>query len=555
MGLLSWFRKAVTPPKVTTRVVLRKSPLNLQFQRIGGGLTPADVSSIIRKADQGYPATFVDLTNESRQKDGHFQSTCGTRDTAVGLVDLEFIEPKDATPDEKAACDLCRRVRDDFKNWPALIEHLTASYTFGHATSELVWEKTEDGLIIPREAAPIHPRDFIFSQEDGALRYRTQLFDQVGVDLLAENPGRIIQVQRRIVGDILAREGLARVIVWAALMRNWSLADWVALGEIGWKPWRIAQYEDGSQQEDIDNLVTALEEIGSTGIAAIPKKSNLNVEWPKGSSGSSQGSVHKELFDTLGREMSKAVLGQTTTVEAGPSGDRGGVQARDALRTDLREGDARAVASALRYQLFGPAVAVNIGADVRVPVPWFQTEESADQKAFSEAVKNLQDAGLRIPAKWVRDEVGMPEPLDGDEVLEPPKPVAVQVPPGAPIDEADPQNPDDEPIPPPEKAAQAKAIDENGDELPSEGRDYTDDVETSTKKIAARELSLTIASVVSAVQSAGSYQEAKAAILEKYRGMAPPRELARLLEGALLMTQAAGTLAVNEETPELTGAK
>jgi len=424
MGLRDWYRKltAPTPTKVSSSAepIAHDKPLWQQFQRIGGGLTPVDVSEILRQADMGQPARLVDLANESRQKDGHLQGVLSTRERAVALVDLDFVEPENPKRAEKKATDLCRRIRDEFRNWPLLIQHLTGAFLPGHATVELRWEETSDGLLIPVECMPIHTRDFIFNRANGSLRYRRSLTDTEGVDILAENPGRIIQLQRRIVGDVPAREGLARCLVWGALFRNWDLRDWIALGEIGWKPWRWASYEKGMTNEDVERLLRSLERLGTQGVAVLPKSTELNVEWPKGAATSSNGAgVHRELFDTIGREMSKAVLGQTTTTEAGPNGDRASTETRDGVRMDIREEDCRAVAAALRYHLFMPAIAVNIpgSSGMRIAAGVFQTDEGEDRQKFATAVKFLRDAGLKIPAKWVRDEVGMPEPKGDEELL------------------------------------------------------------------------------------------------------------------------------------------
>jgi phage gp29-like protein len=439
---VGWVRKMGAPPPSTDAPIVVAKPLHEQYQRIGGGITPVDVSEILRQADAGQPARLVDLMNESRQKDGHLQGVMSTRDRAVSLVELDFVQPEDANRAERKAADLCKRIRDEFRNWPLLIQHLNGGgYTHGHATAEIRWENTDDGFLLPVECMPIHARDFIFSRTDGSLRYRRTRFDAEGVDLLAENPGRIVQLQRRIVGDVPAREGLARLLVWGALFRNWDMRDWLALGEYGWKPWRLGQYETGAPKGDVDALVRALEQIGSQGVAVYPKGTSINVEWPKGISGGSQGaSTHAELFDTLGRELSKAVLGQTTTTEAGPNGDRASTETRDQVRMDIREEDCVSVAAALRYHLFMPAIAANIAGRMRVPVALFQTEEATDRRDFAQAVKLLRDAGLRIPAKWVRDELGMPEPSDEDELLSP-----VQVPPVSGPEEPDDGNPQEDP--------------------------------------------------------------------------------------------------------------
>jgi hypothetical protein len=47
--------------------------LNNQFSRIGGAITPLQVSAIIQEADDGTTYRLVDLMNECRQKDCHLQ--------------------------------------------------------------------------------------------------------------------------------------------------------------------------------------------------------------------------------------------------------------------------------------------------------------------------------------------------------------------------------------------------------------------------------------------------------------------------------------------------
>lgn len=421
MSFLKSLKAVLSPPKlITTRVNLREKPLYEQFQRIGGGLTPAQVANIMATADAGQPALLVDLFNESRQKDGHLQGICYTRDIAVALCGLEFVELEDDTArrKDKKAIKICRRIRDEFEDFGKLVEHLTGAYVPGHATAELKWKRTKDGLLLPYAFEALPTRDFIFDQARGRLRYSRFQGDVVGVDLLAENPARIIQIQRRIVGDVQVREGLIRCLVWAALFRNWSLKDLIALGEIGWKPWRLAMYKKGASQKDIDELCDMLERLGTTGVAAIPETTELKVEWPKGMApGTGGSSSHVTLIDMMGRECSKAVLGQTTSIEPGANGSRASDQVRDKVRTDIREEDAITTAAVLLRQMFALAVAINVGDDVACPVPWFQTDESIDQLAFAQAVKALAESKVRLPSKWVRDEIGAPEPKEGEEVI------------------------------------------------------------------------------------------------------------------------------------------
>jgi phage gp29-like protein len=138
VGFFEWLRRAVSPTRLAASApVIHEKPLHEQFQRIGGGLTPQDVSRIISSADSGQPARLYDLANEGRQKDGHIQSVCSTREGAVALCNVEFIGPENGRRVDKKAVDLCNRIVDEFDNWPTLIEHLTSAFFFSHAAESM----------------------------------------------------------------------------------------------------------------------------------------------------------------------------------------------------------------------------------------------------------------------------------------------------------------------------------------------------------------------------------------------------------------------------------
>ncbi len=123
------------------------------------------------------------------------------------------------------------------------------------------------------------------------------------------------------------------------------------------------------------------------------------------------------LFDTLGAEMSKAVLGQTLTTEQGARGSQALGRVHDNVRRDLLEADAKAIAAVLKRDILAPLVRMNFGPDAMVPTFQFMTEDAQDMSAFFLSVLNLQTAGVRVPQKWVRDELGIPEPEDGEELV------------------------------------------------------------------------------------------------------------------------------------------
>lgn len=399
-------------------------PLFFQFQRIGGNLTPGVVSTILAEADIGSPQRLVDLYHELRQKPGPLHQAMQTRELALAGLDWACEAP-DELPGGKRKRNKAAKIAEDcakmvrkLENLPELWAHLVGEGTaFGHAHSQIMWER--DGTrLYPARFKNVASRRFIFRIEDGALLFSDAGFGagaaNDGLDLCEEYPAKFIQYRPRVNGDVPVREGLARLLVWAGLFGNWTLKDWLLLGEIAWKPWVQAIYQKGAGPEDIAALEVALQRMSSTGRSMLPETTKLVVEWPK-SSGTASTSAHRELWETLVAEVTKAILGQTLTSDQGQRGSQSLGKVHNEIRKDILEADAKGIARAFTEYVLRPYVEANWGGGAPVPVFRFLTEDTTDTLQLSEALKNLREGGMSsIPESWVRDEFGIPEP-QGDE--------------------------------------------------------------------------------------------------------------------------------------------
>lgn len=425
MSVWNRIKAALAPSDVAIPRVLTPRPLSQQFSRVGGGLTPQQVSSIILSADAGNVCRLVDLANEARQKDGHLQSILGTREMAVTRLPWKMVAPEAPTVREQEATEFAERawagavggVESDIGVSDALHKLQQAVY-LGFSVVETRWA-LDGGRLVPGGFWWVPPRRFVFALEDGSLRHADFGRTSAAVDLSAAFPGKFVQHQPIVNGDVPAREGLARVLMWSALFRNWTLRDWLTLAEIGWKPWRLGKYRKGANQEDIDALQRALDSLTTTGTATLPEAAELEVKWPGGQvgGGGAGRSAHSELHGKLGEDMSKAVLGQVLTSDSGERGTKALGQVHERVREDIRDADAWALASTLQRDLIRPLIGFNYAADVRAPALVPVTNESVDRLDFAEAIERLHGVGLRIPQQWVRSEAGVPEPEAGDELL------------------------------------------------------------------------------------------------------------------------------------------
>jgi phage gp29-like protein len=401
--------------------VVQDQTIWMQLTRSAGALTPAAVSARLAEADIGRMGPLVDLWNALRQKDGHLQGIAETRETAVQRLDWELELPKKPTKREKKAAQF---VDDAIRTSLApLIAHCSSSPFTGYAVTETVIRRSS-GYLVPDRFKPIAPRRFIYSGETLLWQDQPGLID--GVDLRREYPGQFVISQPRVNGDVPCREGLMRVLVWAALFRNWTLTDWLRLGEIAWRPWRVGKYDRQAfaLQEDVDGLVAVLDGMSTSGTAVIPNTVELDVKFPEGGG----KGPHGELFATLGREMSKSVLGQTETTESSASSGYAQSKTHQEVRKDKTEADASFIASDITRDLITPLILWNFGAGIRIPSMRFLTEDAVDLESFGKSVGSMSKAGLRMPAKWARDKAGIPHPIDGEEIIGGPTDEAAQDP-------------------------------------------------------------------------------------------------------------------------------
>lgn len=411
-----------------------------QFARVGGQVTPTQVSTIFRDADLGEMRAYCDLLNDARQKDGHLQSVLGTRELALAGLEWELVVPGEEKREAKRPRGARqKRFVDELLRAPELefdklVAHLVGAIYPGWSVAETITKKTPRGFVVPQRFILQPARRFGFRTSDSKLVWRDNHTHLKDVDFQAEWPGRFISAQPRITGDIPSREGLGRVTNWAALFRNWTLADWLKLAEIAWKPWRIGKFKSKASNDDRQALERALAKLVTSGVAALSENIDLEISWPGGTATGSRP-THSELCEMLGREMSKAVLGQTLTTEQGQVGSQALGKVHNQVRHDILEFDARWVASVLTRDLITPLVRANFGDSVPVPRLRFITEDEADLETFSKSLVNFKAAGVKVPASWARDKIGMPAPEDGDEILGEEEPKDDKPPPDAPTEE------------------------------------------------------------------------------------------------------------------------
>ncbi|MCY1668333.1 phage portal protein family protein [Rhizobium sp. SL86] len=162
--------------------------------------------------------------------------------------------------------------------------------------------------------------------------------------------------------------------------------------------------------------------------AIIPRE--MLIELHEVGSKSSSTDMYERRADWLDRQVSKLVLGQTTTTDA-VSGGHAVSQEHRLVQEDIERDDAGMATSTLNQQLIPNIVAFNFGPQERYPHVRIGRPDEVPLGEFAEAFDKLAKHGLTAEEAYLRDRLGIPTP----------KPDAVLIGGRTPVPTADPATP------------------------------------------------------------------------------------------------------------------
>lgn len=89
------------------------------------------------------------------------------------------------------------------------------------------------------------------------------------------------------------------------------------------------------------------------------------------------------------------------------------------MREDLLVDDIKQESETLRRDLLRPIVRARFGHGVPTPFLHRPLIQSVDTKVLAETLAvAVRELGLRVPTEWVHRSLGIPQPREGEPVLE-----------------------------------------------------------------------------------------------------------------------------------------
>lgn len=363
------------------------------------GLTPHRLAAIHRAAAQGDALHYLELAEDIEERDLHYSGVLGTRKRSVAQLPIT-VEAASDDPEHIKHADFLRAWLREGVLDGALFDMLDAVGK-GFSVLEIMW-RTEPGAVLPEALIYRTPRFFDVSRADGEA---IQLRETTGMEPLA--PHKFVVHRHKSKSGLVLRSGLARLASWAWMYKAFTLRDWAVFTQNYGQPIRLGRYGPDASDEDKRTLWRAVSNIAGDCAAIVPRGMEIEFVEVKGMEHTTDN--YERRADWFDRQVSKAVLGQTTTTDA-ISGGHSVAREHRLVQEDIEAADARLASNTVTKQLAHPIIAFNFGPQRAYPVIRIGRQDAVPIAVLTDALGRLVPLGLRVEASEVRDRLGLSDP-------------------------------------------------------------------------------------------------------------------------------------------------
>lgn len=378
------------------------------------GMSPSRLAELLREADQGEPMQYFELAEQIEERDLHYAGVLGTRKRSVAQIDISVEAASEDAEDVRRA-DMVREwlKRDELAD--EMFDILDAVGK-GVSFTEIIWE-TSEGQHWPARLEWRDPRWFTFDRRT----LRTPML-RGGIEGRAEAeplPGfKFIYHQIKAKSGLPVRSGIARLAAWAWMFKAFTQRDWAIFTQTYGQPVRIGKFHAGATKEDRATLFRAVANIAGDCAAIIPE--SMQIDFVEAKNVTAGSELYLQRANWLDQQISKGVLGQTTTTDAISGGHAVSKEHRQ-VQEDIETADCKVTAATINRDLIRPWMDLEFGPSPRGKYPRLviarPKKEDLDQ--LTKSLQVFVPMGLRVEASEIRDKFGLSEPAKDAEVLTP----------------------------------------------------------------------------------------------------------------------------------------
>lgn len=352
-----------------------------------------DPDPILRKIGKDI-STYRELMT-----DPHLFSTIQQRKSGVLSLNWE-LQQQDSSQNE---FDLINEVLNTI-NLENLIDQILNTPLFGFTVFEIVWEK-QGNFLIPNRIDE-KPQEWFFFDQFNNLNIKKNS-NSIKLDGEIVNPLKFILVQHKPTYQNPYGERVLSRCFWPVTFKRGGLKFWITFTEKYGNPFLIGKLPRGSAQQEIDNLLTSLENMIQDAVAVIPDDSSIDI---KEAQRSSSVEVFRELMNFQNNEISKAILTQTLTTEVQDTGTYAASKTMSDMLANVQLADKKLVERALN-KIIDLIYQVNFNSTDK---PRFILYEEEDvDKLLAERDQLLVNTGIKFTKDYyIRNYNLLPEDFE-----------------------------------------------------------------------------------------------------------------------------------------------
>ncbi len=289
-----------------------------------------------------------------------------------------------------------------------LINNLLACLNYGYSVVEAVWQ-LRDGLWVPAKFLHHDFKRFGFSPEGSLLLLNTPS----GIKTLNQRYKFIVAKNEATPDNPYGKSVLTRCY-WPWRFKTAGFKFWITVLEKFGVPSLAALFEStmvpDQAREIVDYISQELQKITSGSVGALAGIKDIITI-----SGEGEAEDFKLLIDLCNAEISKAILGETLTVEVGERGAYAHGRVHLEVLDFLVKRDAKNLEALLNETLISWLVELNAGASALKfkPIFRFDFEPTADW----EKIKDALDRGVPVSKKALYVIYNLPEPEEEEDAF------------------------------------------------------------------------------------------------------------------------------------------
>ena len=371
------------------------------------GMTPARMARVMHQADQGLSLEYMQLAETMEERDAHYAAVLGTRKRQVTQLPMS-VEPIRTDAMHTKQADFLRdwlktRVLED-----ALFD-MADAVGKGYSVLEIDWD-VGPKQIVPRKLTWRPQRYFEIDQADGD----TVLLrgDKGVLEPLA--PCKFIVHRHPNKSGLVLRSGIARIAAWGWMLKEYAARDWSTFVQNYGQPIRVGKYGADAGDTDRDVLWTAISNIAGDCAALIPK--DMDIEFVEKANTTEGARLYREKCDWHDQQISKAVLGQTTTTDA-ISGGHAVAKEHRLVQEDIERHDARRLGTSVTQQLFAVMIGLNFPGSDDCPQCHIGRPDEVPLSEIVNTIDRLAPFGLRVKLEDILQRMFMEAPKDGEDAI------------------------------------------------------------------------------------------------------------------------------------------